>query len=313
MKAMDYLSEPKKPPKISVLMGEDDHLKVLVSQKLVAESEIGDAEKYEVTGIGDIVRTLGEGSLFGRRLAVFDLTTKKKWGRLDALAAVFRECALNDDQIIIRTTEAPSFKDLGLDRDLTVIECDIIKHKKTREKLIKLRADHYDVQLSEEAMTALLERTEATGEVENTLLSLKYAYGLHHKMKASDVERATRKPEERENLAKAILIGNSPRIAKQIKEGEPPLTLTIMHNTLLKLYTFLEMSSVKEAKEDDIVEYLQIHKRSLKDWRAAKTKYAPRAVRELMEAVTEAFQRVTRGDTESWRELLQFKFKNLGT
>ena len=255
MKALGYLTDIKEINKIALLTGEDDFLKLLVTQTLIKESDVQNIEKYEVKNFNEIPNRLGEGSLFGRRLILFDVQNSKL-GKTETLITAFKEVMQNQDLMIIRTESFPITKDSEFNSLVLSIECEVMKNKKSREKFLKLRLNYYGLDFSEEAIATFLERTEATSEMENALLSIKYAYGRKNKLKPSDIEKATAKPEERNDLARALITGNSIRISKQIKEGEPILVLTILHNNLLKLYTFLEMMNDKEAKEEEVIEIL---------------------------------------------------------
>jgi len=108
-----------------------------------------------------------------------------------------------------------------------------------------------------------------------------------------------------------MLVGNTPRIIKEVLSGEPVFTLTVLHSVLLRLYTYLEMEEAG-ATDDAIMEILNLQKRSLKNWKATKTKYSSKLIRQLMEVTANCYQQVMWGRTEVWKEELQFQIKKLG-
>jgi len=95
-----------------------------------------------------------------------------------------------------------------------------------------------------------------------------------------------------------------------VLSGEPLQTLGLLHSILLKLYTYLEMEEANTT-DDVIIEVLNLQKRSLKNWKATKTKYSQKLVRQLLELTAKCFQLVQLGRPDDWKEELQFQLKKL--
>lgn len=295
-------------PKISLLVGDDILLKSLVVQKFSTISGLTqeETEKHQVSSADQMVSKVGEPSLFGRRLLDIELTGK--WGQTKRLSKTLKDIRDSDDVVIVRAESAPTSKDMA--NLFTEIECKKPTHSRTRQKLVQLRFRYYGLDPTEEAVKRLADRTECTADIEASIKTLYFAKGNHNKtVGLGDIERATAEPPERRDITRALLKGNTPRLAKELKEGVPIYTLIVLHSSLLKLYTYLEMTQA-EIGEEEIIEKLNIPKNKIKEWRAAKQKYASRVVREIMETVTQAYEMYTSG-REGWQEVLQFKLKSL--
>lgn len=306
-KALEVLgNETFVPPTASFLSGEEVMLKVMVKDRILEKVGIpkNEIERYTAKTAEQAAIFVGEGSLFGRRLVMIEL--EGKWGRTQALREALREAKENEDVIVISATSMPD-KSQSLNPLLTEIECKKLIQKKQRYKLITCRLPYMGLTADEEVITKLAERTDGAAEIHIALQILKYT-ARDGVINLKEVEKTTEEPAQRRDITRAVLTQNTTRLAKEINEGEPLLILTILHGTLLKLYVWLEANPEDEEKT---MEALELTKRRLKDWKAARTKYSAIAVRRLLEKVSDAYQIVTTGRTGNWRHVLQMAFRDL--
>jgi len=311
MKALDFLSsERKKISPVTILTGDDLLLKNLVINEITANlPNLADIEKCEAKTANEIARQVGEGSLFGIRLVVVDLLTKK-WGSTTRLKSAMYEMISMEDNLVVKAEALPSGKEKIIPPAFE-IDCTKVTHKKSRKKFISYRLEKHGLKTTEDALKSLVERTETTGEIESVLIALKYAFYNSTELTQREVIKATAEPSQRKDINNAMLAGNTPRIIKEVLSGEPVYTLTFLYSVLLRIYTYLEMDEAG-ATDDAIMEVLNIQKRSLKNWKATKTKYSSKLIRQLMEVTAKCYQQVMWGRTEVWKEELQFQIKKLG-
>jgi DNA polymerase III delta subunit len=294
-------------PSVSILTGDDALLKTLVVNRYAELSGLTreETEKYAVSSADQIAVKVGDPSLFGRRL--LDIELSGKWGQLKRLIPVLRDVRDTEDVVVIRVDQTP--KQNQLNNLYQEIDCRKLAKSKSRQRLISQRFKHYGLEPTEEAVKGLSERTVFTSEIEASIKTLYFARGRFKDVGLADIKRATAEPPERRDITRALLKGNTTRLAKEINEGDPFYTLIVLHSSLFKLYTYLEMVHA-EVEEEVIKERLNIPNHTIKEWRAAQHKYASRLVRETMEVVAEAYDRITSG-REGWQEILHYKLKSL--
>jgi hypothetical protein len=309
MKALDFLSEFHKVRNFIFLAGSDIFLKQLVLNKIQTEIQVSDIEKRDDTSVKTLSETISSGSLLGPRLVISNLEIPK-WGKMEDFKDSMRVALDNGDHLIVKCEEEPKIEDSDLISHTLIIDCEPIKVKKSREKFLNLRLKHHSVLMFPEAVTALIDRTENSSDLENIILSFKYAFP-NKTIGVKDIDRVRKRQEERSDIQRAVVTSNSVRLTKIINEEEPRYVIYTLHSVLLKLYSYLEMAADSEITEETIVEKLQIDKRYLKEWREAKKKYASTSVRELIEVVSDAFRIYTSSNSANWRDQIHFKLRNL--
>jgi len=218
MKALDFLTTAnKKVAPVIILTGEDLLLKNLVITEITNNIEnLADVEKYDAKSAHDTARQLGEGSLFGIRLVIIDLL--KAWGPVERLKNAMLEMISVEDNLVIKAAALPKTKIMP---PATEIDCAAFTHKKSRKKFISLRLEKHGLKTTEDALKSLVERTETTGEVETALISLKFAFPNSTELTQREVLKATAEPSQRKDINNALLVGNNPRIIKEVLSGEP--------------------------------------------------------------------------------------------
>jgi hypothetical protein len=306
VKATEVLESVRWSEPITAIYGEDLVLRKMVTDHIQNLLKRGkeDTERLEVDSVSNILSTIDEGSLFGSRLLVIDV---KKWQGIKILETKATALKETGDQVIIRGDKMVE----GI--NVRWVECNPIANKKSRKKLVGILLAARGMVTTEEGMEKIAERCESTSEIESTLLLLSFV--IHgNEVRPHDIEQATSEPEHRRDLTRAVLHGNTIRLAKEINTGDPIPTLAILQSVLLKLYTFIESSSEEENDQDkDLAEVLKIQGRFVKEWRSAKKKYAPRVVREIMNEVKTAYDLVRSGRGQGWKERLQFVLTRLGS
>lgn len=308
-KALDILEAGEiRPPDCSVLTGDDLTLKILVQQCLQTCSKVehGNTEKNEVKSADEIAKKIFEGTLFGERFLVFDFAEKAKWGKTDKFRRSLIEAKENKDIVVIKAEDLPTVSP-PLTDVVTEIVCKHPSHNKTRQKLIKLRLEHYKLKASDEAVKRFTDRSEFTAEIETTCTVLHLAFPEGHTVTPAEVEKASAEPPARKDITRALLKGNLPRLQKEINEGAPLYVLVVLFNNLHKLYTYLQMDDAKK-EEEEICTLLGLPPRFRKEWHGAKGKYSSLAVRELLNVVAESYDSVIHG-REHWKSKLLDKFR----
>lgn len=312
-KALDILEGGEiRPPDCSVLTGDDLTLKILVQQCLQTHSKVehGNTEKNEVKSADEIANKIFEGTLFGERFLVFDFAEKAKWGKTEKFRRALREAKENKDCVVIKAEDIPTINP-PLTDVVTEIVCKHPSHTKTRQKLIRLRLDHYQLKASDEAVKRLTDRSEFTAEIETTCTALYLAYPEGHTVTPAEVEKASAEPPARKDITRALLKGNLPRLTKEISEGAPLYVLVVLFNNLHKLYTYLQIAEARKddpKKDEEICNLLSIPPRFRKEWHGAKGKYSSLAVRELLNTVAESYDSVIH-NREHWKSKLLDKFR----
>ena len=311
MKALDFfdLNDRSQISNIIFLIGDDEVLKVLVYQKLlILLSDLDlELESFEVSNIKEISDRLTEGSLFGNRLVVFNLNNTSNVD-LDIFNQSILQAKESQDFFIIKVTQADVKQIQHL---ITEVDCKKVNTNKFKEKLISLRLSHYNLKITEEGLKKLVERSEGTSQIESTIKALAFAIGEENTINVYDIAKSTAEPPSRKDILRALITGNVLRLSKELFEGDPLYTLTIFHNSLFKLYTWLEMTeNGSKEEEEKAISLLNISKRSLKEWKASSKKFASRIIREVLESTTEAYQDVISG-RDSWREKIQFFLRKL--
>lgn len=302
MKVNDVLSTPiaeLNVPPVTLFIGEDSVLKRIVMNRLIAGVTKDDRESHETKHTEQMANMIDEASVFGSRLVVIDFTGK--WGKTASLVAAVERVKSTDDCIMIRTEEPPSGQ--TLDHLWAVVDCKKPANKKAREKLISLLAPIYEVKLFEDALKKMAERTEETSQIESALLTLSLVARPGLSVTLNDVGMVLREQSARKDIPRALLRHNMARVSRELSDTDsPPYVLTVLHGTLLKIYTWLEMTEA-EVKEEEIAEALKIPPRFRREWRGVKATYSNRAIREVMEATADAFDAATHG--RPWLERLQ--------
>jgi DNA polymerase III delta subunit len=309
MKALDLLSlETIKVPPATLLIGDDHTLKALVTDRMAQASgkTKDDTERQEVKSADEAAEIIGQGSLFGPRLLILDFNGK--WGRVNNLIRVLPEAKEAEDTVIIRAEQAPNNENFT--KHCTEVECKPPTHPRTKEKLIRIRLNYYRLYASEEAVKRLADRIDSAADLEIALTTLSLVHRPNHHLTVPNIEQATAEPPARRDLTRALLIGNVTRIAKELREGEPIPTLALFHNTLTRLYVWIEMTKgldpkKDKEKEDECAQTCKIPTRHRQDWRAAVKLYSSYLIRQTMNLVAEAYEQETSGRAGQWQEELQ--------
>lgn len=315
MKAQDFLAEPdevKANHSVILLSGEDELLREVVLTSFGKATGLypDSVERHTVNTGTHIVGFWEEGSLFGSRFLVMDV--EGKFTKQDFLERSLKYTKESTDKMVILSDikspwTAASYNDVK--DQLLEVECKVPKTKKEKAKLIRVRARAFSLSIPEEVEKVLSERVESSVEVETVLRTLSLVTG-DHPVKLKDAQQVTKEPLEFRDITRSLLLCNTIRIAKEINEGDPLPTLTMIHNTLIRLYCWL---GDWKDQEDEAIEKLEIPKRFLKDWRASKQKVAQKTVRLLMNSVNDAYQEARSGRGELWKEKLINSFRLLNT
>jgi DNA polymerase III delta subunit len=307
MKAVDFLSSGSKTvPPVSIVFGDDGFLQMLVVGELITRVALEEVEKFSVDKADQAVDTIVEGSLFGQRVLVI---TVKKWGTLKKLVPALVVARENGDFVIFKAEALPGSKIKLVDPTLE-IDCQKIRNKKTKERYARGRFESHSLKVTDDLVKMLVERTEDSAEVEAALKKIYYAVSVGRSVTVQDIEDATEDPIQRRDIVRAVLRISTARIVRELRDVEPILIITILYNTYLKLYCFLEMTR-DEVEEEKIIETLDIPKRMLKEWKHAVEKYSAQAVRDLLNTLSEAFAQITGNSREDWRGNIQLKLRAL--
>jgi len=292
-------------PQAVVLIGEDTVLKRIVFNRLIEAVAKDDRESHDVKSAEQLSGILTESSIFGSRLLT--VSFDGKWGKIQSLGPALTAFKETDDCLILRTLELPTGQ--TFDHLWAVCECKKPSNKKQREKMISVLAPLYGVKFFEDAQKKFAERAEETSQIESALLTLSLAINPHFSVTVADVTKVLKDQSQRKDILRAFLRHNIPRISKEVAETDsPPYTLTILHSTLLRAYTWLEMLEA-EVKEDEISELLKIPPRFRREWRLVKEFYSNRAIREVLESTADAYSASISG--RPWQEKLQKALEKL--
>ena len=315
IKATDFLSlskDIKLTHRVLLLSGDDDVLKTLVLEDFGRATGLY-PDSLEKTTVDDGHQLAGlweEGSLFGDRYLIITVDEQSKFSKLEYLERSLKFNQNDHDRMVIlvgvkKPWDGSSFSTV---KDfLTEVDCKSLKQKKDKIKLIQVRSKFRGLTLSEDLEKMIAERTETSVDIENVITTLYLVRGSYE-VRSKDVEQATKEPPERRDITRALLIGNIPRLTKEIEEGDPIPVLAAMHETLLKLYTYL---ACKDDNELEVLSLLEIQKYYLKDWKAAKQNYAPQTVRELLIIVNACYQDARIGRDFLWKDRLSQSLRSL--
>jgi DNA polymerase III delta subunit len=309
---LDQDTETQSKSPVLLVSGEDELLRNVLIESYGKATGLypSSLERHTVqTGI-HVSGIWEEGSLFGARLLVIEI--EGKLSKLETLERSLKYTTDPLDKMVLLTDIKHPWTTsgyAGIKESVLEVDCKVPKTKKEKAKLIRVRAKSFKLEIPEDVEKLLSERVENSIEIETCLRTLSLVT-RNHPVKLKDAELATREPPEFRDIARAILLCNTIRLAKEISDGDPIPTLSVMHTTLLRLYSWL---GDWKDQEDEAIEKLEIPKRMLKDWRASKQKVAQKTVRTLLNHVNEAYQEARLGRGELWKEKLLNSFRILNT
>lgn len=308
MKAVDLLLLPVSDlPNVQtiILTGDDQVLKRILTKHISDALLKDDREDLETNKVEKLLTTMKEGSVLGSRLVVIDF--EGKWCRLPNFLSTLTYIAHSDDAFIIRSSDIPT--GLTPNNACKMVDCTFSSHKKTREKLAKVLATYYKINIFDDALKKVVERTDDTAQLESSLLTLELACSINLHITVADVGKLLKERSAKRDIPRSLIRRNIPKLVKDMEETDsPPYFLTILHNTLLRIHGWLEMT-LGGMKEDEVFDLLKVPARAKRDWRLLRKYYSSRIVREVLEATADAFDSFIRG--RPWQERLRFALKKL--
>jgi DNA polymerase III delta subunit len=293
---------------IHVILGDDEFLKEMVANK--ALQTLGNSENQEKMEIGNVLELIGmweEGSLMGPKTMF--VTLSEKVSNLNHLDKLKWDIS-NDDRLILKPREGWNDRVKKSLAGALFVECSSLKGKE-KKIFLRSRALAKKVALIEETEDLLLERCSNALEIEITLGTLSLL-GVNASISRKEIIEITNSPEEYKDLARSILRRNYSRLVKDLMDGEPLLNLTILFNTLLKLFIWLNTDHKNKESHEETLESLKIRRNAVKDWEMATKLYSSQVIRQAAKEINDLYQGFITGRSESWREKLKLALRKLG-
>jgi len=310
MRAVEFLektAEIKKKYRVLLLTGDDILLKEIILEAYGRDTDLfTELERYSILDGRNIEGEWSEGSLLGVRLIAVYVPGKIK--NFAALERALKHQKDVEDLLVIipdlswKEVDTNRIKDLLLE-----VICKNPRTKKDKQRLVKVRAKMHGVNLREDIAKMVVERMESTMDLETMVSLLCLLLKSGEQIKLTDVPAIIGEPPKLRDMTRAILKGNTTRLAREILEGDPLPTIGAGHALMLKLFTWLECNE----EDEGIVERLGLSKRFIKDWRLARLHYAPQTIRKVMEVWEKVYRDIRRGRKQDWKERLRLSIRDL--